>query len=228
MYRFDSLADAQQKLDGSVILYRKEPHCVVAIEGTFPELWLHLNQLPSTRPFALTDDTLSVSISHKSLDWMSIASLLGYCTHFKGVNIKALRPVRIPRRISTQGLHSRNVQVYDTLNLQPSTTTGFKEIVIQKNKKNNGLVQPICSVYPTLQDCMTVLEDGKKKTEEAVSSALTRDCAVEYPIVGPPILIYKGTKVGWTPDGVVFMIPPRYHYLEETLTWQGIPIRREL
>lgn len=211
---YETLAEADQKLTNSCILYEGNPVKVIGTAGENGRDQVKLSfvplPIPRSRPISSTD-LVTRKIIDPGFDFRSLGSKLGY------VNIpkspfnscrEAVFVVRVPTRSSRQGLDRRTTQV-----LQMGTHTCQYEWDTLAGEQ--GLVDCIHNRYPTVKEAIKLLTDDPINCKAV---AINKKLMMIFDRVNPPNLVYRNEKIGYTEDGERFKLAPHKRFLSEELT----------
>ena len=215
---FDTVQDAQQKLNGTIILYNNKPVRIVAVGG---DRDIIVSCKPSER--GRWGTVFDVSLSEPGFDWKSLGTRLGYMNFdaFLPDYAEAVFLVRTPVRLSVQGLSERTVE-YDRLHLP-------KEIVIEQNigfwnlAVSKGFSMMLAGEYPTLEEAMNLLRKSARDETDIKSVAISKESAIYWDRIGQPYILYKRQKVGTT-DGTCIKIAEKVKWLSETFESGGFKL----
>lgn len=205
---YDTVEEARQKLESSVVMYDGIPVFIVGASGSKNKVMLQYIELPIS-PRGQSEGSKSASIMDPLWDFKTIGSKLGY-VQIKDLKTGVFESVftsRIPTRHSRQGLDERTVYV------SPPTFSGMDYgwgVIITQP----GLIDTMRKNFPSIKEAFDGLTN---KPEMFKSVGISRKMILMYDRVSPPYLIYRQEKIGYTEDGINFKLAKHKDFLREEL-----------
>lgn len=205
---YDTVEEARQKLESSVVLYDSVPVYIQSCSGKKNEVNLTFINLPVT---GKDQEKTIRSITDPRWDFRSIGTRLGYTPVKSPVNNswETVFVSRVPIRHSRQGLDNSTVSV-----IQFDTGSGYgyswNDVLM-----SGGLIRTIKGDYPSTESAFDKIT---KDPELFKSIPVHRKLALFYDKVNPPNLLYRNDRIGYTEDGRIFKLAKHKNFLREELT----------
>jgi hypothetical protein len=216
---FDNENDITQKLGNTVILVDGLPVYVRKGITKDGKLGMLVDLLPRTED--KKDSNKFVALDYHGLDYRTINSRLGYCNVFEKKSTQAVYLMRMAARKPHQGICSDNMS---WPHLKENAKLGIHKAPLAWSSlvNNQSFVDMILERYPKLSKIGQMF--AKRDTVQSV--AFHRFFAVNRKAVGPFFLEYKGKDIAWAEDVSSFILCKDYAYLQETLEYNDIAIKR--
>lgn len=209
---YDTIEEARQKLEQSIVLFDGLPVYIQGIGGGRNKVSLVFSRLPFTKSSGKMED---VPISNPSWDFKTMGQKLGYVNVLEDGRNSVVFTSRMPSRHSRQGLDQRTVVVKPL----PDAVT---RIEWGNLFQHEGLVNTIRGKYHTIDEAYNELTKHPNKN---IAIAISRKLALKYDKVVPPTLIYRNEPIGYTEDGVRFKLAKHKAFMaEELVDMEGLKI----
>lgn len=200
---YQNAADANQHLQGTVVMFDNRPVYVHEVFGTPEGISATLRFLPRM------NDGISVSVFDPRFEAKELGSRLGYLNI--GDRYGALYVRRIPARQYKQGLVRGNVMIGG--DARTGAVYGFNDAI-----RHGAWVDMMTRVYPSFDQALQMMKDNPALPSVAFSPEL----ALIRQDLGFYLLAYKGEQIAWG-DPKAFKLPSQFMYLKETLNKYGVP-----
>lgn len=197
---FDTAAEANQKLSGSLVLYNEDPvWCRDARDQSQGRV-----QISVVR----ARDSVELGwVSINDLDVKNLGERVGYFNmdyqKYKVCSYGRRLPIRHVQ--SCQGLSNSNVRI-DNMPWSVVRTVRFTDAMTM------GGYEAISNKYPGL---VAVKYQFGKNSDTNLGFAFDKNFAFEKGKAGLYNLMYKGRMIGWTEDFSCFRVEKNYRYLDE-------------
>jgi hypothetical protein len=210
---YQSTADAERSLRGSIILFEGKPVWVERVRGpdghtTPDQINIDLVPLPfslSNQRSRVTLDDLRIDISNIRLGMVNIGDDAVWCE-------------RTPHRGTIQGLYSGNVNMRT---IQSHDRDNEPHAHFDQLTTTDALGKFCEGSYPSVQEIVAKFEANSEFRSAAFSRcfALSKD-----PLRGDYIVVYKGFQVGFGNVSQGISLAKRYNHLREQLEELGIRV----
>lgn len=200
-FAYTNVADAQQHLQHSVVMYDKRPVWVNEIFDVDGDMVASITNIPTLR------NAYNVSIFDPLFCPREVR--LGYTNTTGG---HAVFLSRVPSRQYKQGICRNNTHI-------PNTPEGLRVTTFEHLTRMASWSDALRGIYPTFAEAVSLLKNG----EGIRSVAFHRDYAAGLDDLGFVRLYHKGEACAFGEDGV-FRLPKQFEYLTEELTEMGMKI----
>lgn len=211
---YDTYNEANQKLSGTIVLYKNLPVWITEAEGQDKNVQLYFKELRTSRGN-------KACIWDKDWEFRNLGPRIGYANFDlgKGSYKEALYIQRMGVRQAhnTQGLSSKNLKMPNfkgnsKLSL-PMTVAKFSNLY-----DKSGFLDMLEQKYPSLAQVATRF----LKDPEVTSMAFNRQFGVRSHPVGPYYLTYRGKDIGYSDDFYKWKVSDPFKYLSETLDYLNL------
>lgn len=211
---FDTVAEAIQKIQGTVVMKGADPVQIIEIggrDGRVDALYRPLNN----------GDMKTSPLSDKDWDVASLGNRLGYINLRHRDNDMSVysRRAHVRRSHQTQGLHNTNVLVdpvkaNNRLGIEPYLYN-FSTLV------NNDLRLTMKGEFPSLSSVRYKMNRDHTVAEMAFDKflSLSRDKPDLFK------LNYKGNEIGWSDDLDTFRVSKEWRYLDGRFADHSMKVR---
>lgn len=211
---FDTVAEATQKIQGTVVMKGTDPVQIIEIggrDGRVNALYRPLNN----------EDMKTSSLSDKDWDVASLGNRLGYINlrHRDNDTSVYSRRAHVRRSHQTQGLHNTNVFV-DTV--KQNNRLGVLPYAYNfSTLVNNNLRLTMKGEFPSLVSVRYKMSRDQTIAEMAFDKFLSvsRDKPDLFK------LNYKGHEIGWTDDFDTFRVSKEWRYLDGRFADHSMKVR---
>lgn len=217
---FDTIAESDQKLANTVILYRDSPVVVGGSSGQDGAVSLKVREF-NLKPTLKKHEWLTVSINDTDLNMKNLGGKLGYINiPYEGYFCTVYtRRVPIRKAQSTQGLSNVNVRV-DVNDALYKTFSYMPPEVFMKYETIGGLKETMEEKFPSLM--LIKMEAGKTNF---IESAFHRHLSIHKEFKDLFKLRYKNQEIGWSNDLDQFTVSREYKYLGELFEENNMRVR---
>jgi hypothetical protein len=218
---YDSVEEAGNRLNSTVITYDKSPVYVLECDGRKNAIKAWVLPMPSFRQ----KDKLSIRIDDPLCDYRSIP--LGYTNCKKGSVLLSRIPVRGAGY--KQGLHGGNINIQPVhpvdvlVDMEADGAVGVEGRAHDWNTliRTSGFCNMVKGIYPSIPQCI----DRLQKEKDLVSLAFNRYFTLCKDQVGILYLHYKGERVGYSEFVDRFKVPKNFQYLREVMAEHGVKVQ---
>lgn len=201
--------EAHQKLSGCVCLFNGMSVLIDTASGNKGKVTLSYRV---TR----TGETRSNLITEDGWEFRNLGPRIGYANLDFGTGsykeAAYLTRAAVRQAHSTQGLSSKNVKIPK---LRGSSKLGLAPLGISWTQVY--LTPSFADMVEQKYPCLEEVKNGFKKEPWLVSSAFSRQFAINKPDVGPFYIEYRGKNIGYSEDLDKWRIDSEFDYLRETL-----------
>lgn len=205
---YDTLPEAVQKLQGTVVAYDGEPFCITECYTPLTAIFLKGHICGTKTPV-----TVEHPINDPKLCFHNLGGRLGYSNvEYKDYNQAAwVRRTPVRKAQQTQGLSGYNTRIS---RLASNKTLGLVGLRLDFDifRGLSCFKDMFLKKYPSLGEVGNRLE----KTE-VTSQAFSRYLAIKRNPVGVYLLVYKDQDIGWSSNLSMFHVPRQFRYLDELL-----------
>lgn len=212
---FDTVAEAIQKIQGTVIMKGDEPVLIAEIGGR--------DKRVTATYRTLDNPTYTVaSLSDKDFETASLGGRLGYInlTHRNIQNATYARRTPVRRSHQTQGLHNTNVYIDP---LRPVAALALPAHQYNFSTLQYGFLKPTMQhKFPSLA---LVRRNFAKRTDDMVAQAFDPSLAILKGRNDLFHLMYKGLDIGHSEDLESFKVSKEWRYLDKLFDDHSMKVR---
>lgn len=212
---FDTVAEAQQKIQGTVIMKGEEPVLIAEIGGRDRRVTATYRSLDNMQFH-------TASLSDKDFETASLGGRLGYINlaHHGVQTATYSRRSSIRRSHQTQGLHNTNVYIDP---VKPITSMAIPTHQYNfSTLQNEYLKATMQNKFPSLS---MIRRNFTKHADNMVAQAFDPVLAIHKGTNGLYNLMYKGQNIGYTEDLETFKVPKEWRYLDKLFDDHPMKVR---